>query len=49
MGQAVPSMLQVLRVTAWLAVLFCVFRGLPVIVSSLKRYWGTPVMTSSVS
>jgi CDP-diacylglycerol---glycerol-3-phosphate 3-phosphatidyltransferase len=41
--QAVPPMLQALRVTAWLAVLFCVFRGLPVIISSLRRYWGTPV------
>ena len=32
----------VLRGVAWLAVVFCVFRGLPVIVSSLRRYWGTP-------
>ena len=39
---ALPSMLQVLSVTAWLAVAFCVFRGLPVIVSSLRRYWGVP-------
>jgi CDP-diacylglycerol---glycerol-3-phosphate 3-phosphatidyltransferase len=31
-----------LAVTAWLAVGFCVFRGLPVIVSSLRRYWGIP-------
>jgi hypothetical protein len=43
LAQAVPPMLQALRVTAWLAVLFCVFRGLPVIISSLRRYWGTPV------
>jgi hypothetical protein len=35
-------MMTVLRATAWLAVVFCVFRGLPVIVSSLRRYWGTP-------
>jgi phosphatidylglycerophosphate synthase len=42
-ARAAPLMLQSLRVTAWLAVLFCVFRGLPVIVSSLRRYWGTPV------
>jgi hypothetical protein len=21
---------------------FCVFRGLPVIISSLRRYWGIP-------
>ena len=38
----VPSMMAGLRVTAWLAVLFCIFRGLPVIVSSLRRYWGMP-------
>ena len=38
----VPPMMTVLRGTAWLAVVFCVFRGLPVIVSSLRRYWGTP-------
>jgi CDP-diacylglycerol---glycerol-3-phosphate 3-phosphatidyltransferase len=28
-----------LRVLAWLAVMFCVFRGLPVIVGSLRRWW----------
>jgi len=42
LARAVPSMMAVLRVIAWLAVVFCVFRGLPVIVSSLRRYWGTP-------
>ena len=30
-------------VTAWIAVGFCVFRGLPVIIRSLKRYWGVGV------
>jgi phosphatidylglycerophosphate synthase len=45
-AQSVPTMMQVLRVTAWLAVLFCVFRGLPVLVSSLRRYWGTPAVTT---
>lgn len=39
---ALPSMWSVLQVTAWLAVLFCVFRGLPVIVHSLREYWGIP-------
>jgi phosphatidylglycerophosphate synthase len=39
---AVEPMMSVLRVTAWVAVIFCVFRGLPVIISSLRRYWGTP-------
>jgi CDP-diacylglycerol---glycerol-3-phosphate 3-phosphatidyltransferase len=41
-GSAVAPMMKVLLVTAWLAVVFCVFRGLPVIVSSLRRYWGAP-------
>jgi phosphatidylglycerophosphate synthase len=45
--QEVPWMMRVLQVTAWLAVVFCVFRGLPVIVNSLRRYWGTPALTSS--
>jgi CDP-diacylglycerol---glycerol-3-phosphate 3-phosphatidyltransferase len=44
-AQAVGAMMSALRVTAWLAVVFCVFRGLPVIISSLKRYWGTPTAT----
>lgn len=39
---AAPSMVSVFRGTAWLAVAFCVFRGLPVIISSLRRYWGIP-------
>jgi CDP-diacylglycerol--glycerol-3-phosphate 3-phosphatidyltransferase len=41
-ARMVPPMMTVLWVTAWLAVLFCIFRGLPVIVSSLRRYWGIP-------
>jgi len=28
--------------TAWLAVAFCVLRGLPVIIRSLRRYWSVP-------
>jgi len=44
---AVPSMMTALRVTAWLAVLFCIFRGLPVIISSLRRYWGLPSSASA--
>jgi phosphatidylglycerophosphate synthase len=44
---SVPPMMTLLRGTAWLAVAFCVFRGLPVIISSLRRYWGTPA-TSGV-
>jgi phosphatidylglycerophosphate synthase len=45
---AVPRMMTGFRATAWLAVVFCVFRGLPVIISSLKRYWRTPVTSPSV-
>jgi phosphatidylglycerophosphate synthase len=41
-GRSVPTMMAVLQVTAWVAVAFCVFRGLPVIVSSLRRFWGVP-------
>jgi CDP-diacylglycerol--glycerol-3-phosphate 3-phosphatidyltransferase len=41
-SRAVPSMMSVLLVIAWLAVVFCVFRGLPVIMHSLREYWGTP-------
>ena len=41
-AQAVPTMMTVFRVTAWLAVAFCIFRGLPVIISSLRRYWSIP-------
>jgi hypothetical protein len=41
-ARMVPTMMSGLRVTAWLAVLFCIFRGLPVIISSLRRYWGMP-------
>ncbi|MEP6590657.1 MAG: CDP-alcohol phosphatidyltransferase family protein [Gemmatimonadota bacterium] len=37
-----PPMLEVFRLTAWVALTFCVFRGLPVIVANLRRYWGTP-------
>ena len=40
-AQAAPALLAFFRITAWVAVVFCVSRGLPVIVSSLRRYWGT--------
>jgi CDP-diacylglycerol--glycerol-3-phosphate 3-phosphatidyltransferase len=42
MARAVPSLMTLFLATAWIAVVFCVFRGLPVIISSLRRYWGTP-------
>jgi phosphatidylglycerophosphate synthase len=40
----VPPLLAALRGMAWVAVGFCVFRGLPVIIRSLRRYWGTAVL-----
>jgi phosphatidylglycerophosphate synthase len=42
LARAVPSLMMTMRVTAWLAVAFCVFRGLPVIIRSLRNYWATP-------
>jgi CDP-diacylglycerol--glycerol-3-phosphate 3-phosphatidyltransferase len=41
---AAASLLKVFQATAWLALVFCVFRGLPVIISSLRRYWGVPAV-----
>lgn len=41
-ARAVGPLLEVLIVVAWVAVAFCVFRGLPVIIRSLKRYWRQP-------
>ena len=41
-ARAVPPLIEVLRVVAWIAVGFCVFRGIPVVVRSMKRYWRTP-------
>jgi phosphatidylglycerophosphate synthase len=37
-----PSLLRAMQYAAWIAVAFCVLRGLPVIVRSLRRYWSTP-------
>jgi CDP-diacylglycerol---glycerol-3-phosphate 3-phosphatidyltransferase len=36
------SLLAGLQVVAWLAVAFCVFRGLPVVIHALRQYWGAP-------
>jgi CDP-diacylglycerol--glycerol-3-phosphate 3-phosphatidyltransferase len=38
--RAVPILLRSFQVVTWIAVFFCVFRGLPVIVRTLKDYWG---------
>ena len=35
-------LLDAMRYVVWAAVFFCVFRGLPVIVKTLKLYWRTP-------
>lgn len=42
-GRATPAMLAGFRAVAWVAVVFCVFRGLPVIIHCLKEYWGKPL------
>lgn len=39
---ATDTLHRVFRVTAWAALAFCVLRGLPVIVRSLRNYWGVP-------
>ena len=39
-GAAVP-ILGVARVIAWIAVVVCVLRGLPVVTGSIRRYWHT--------
>ncbi len=41
-GRTAAPLLAAVRIVAWIAVGFCVFRGLPVIIRSLRRYWGTP-------
>lgn len=38
-GGEVAASLSALRLTAWVAVVFCFFRGIPVIVGSVRRYW----------
>ena len=46
--RVVPAMMSGLQVTAWLAVAFCVFRGLPVIVHSLREYWSIPTTAKAI-
>ena len=40
MGEPIGTLLQIFQWVTWLAVFFCVFRGLPVIVRTLRDYWG---------
>ena len=35
----VPSMIAAFQVTAWMAAVFCVVRGLPVIIHAARHYW----------
>ncbi len=37
----VPALVAALQVTAWMAVGFCVLRGVPVIMHSVRHYWGS--------
>lgn len=39
-GTTAAELLLAIQAVAWLALAFCVFRGLPVIIGSLRRYWG---------
>ena len=45
-NQLAPSttahLLAIFQATSWLALGFCVLRGLPVIIRSLRRYWSAP-------
>lgn len=43
---AVAPIMEVLLVVVWLAVAVCVFRGLPVILGTLRRYWRTPTVAT---
>jgi hypothetical protein len=45
MAGRVPLWAGIFRATSWMAVVFCVCRGLPVIISSLRRYWGVRATT----
>ena len=41
-GGFASPLLRAASFTAWVAVFFCVFRGMPVILGTLRRYWGKP-------
>lgn len=42
-GKAAAPILEVAQVIAWIAVVMCVLRGMPVIVGAMRRYWrGSP-------
>lgn len=39
LGNAAGPILGIARVVAWIAVVVCVLRGLPVVTGSIRRYW----------
>jgi hypothetical protein len=41
-GRFALPLWEAMQYAAWVAVAFCVLRGLPVIIRSLRRYWSTP-------
>lgn len=47
MSSAVPPMMDILRVSAWITVAFCVLRGLPVITHAVRQYWSTSAARGS--
>ena len=47
-GAAAP-MQSVFAATAWVAVGFCLARGLPVLVHAARRYWGDPAAVSATA
>jgi CDP-diacylglycerol--glycerol-3-phosphate 3-phosphatidyltransferase len=48
LGRAVDPLTAVVGVLAWIAVVFCVLRGLPVIIHSLRRHWRRGPVPGSV-
>jgi phosphatidylglycerophosphate synthase len=43
-----PQLLRGGQWLAWVALTFCVFRGLPVIIANLRRYWGMPASAAAL-
>jgi phosphatidylglycerophosphate synthase len=41
MGRLAPHLADSMATLAWVALGFCVFRGLPVILGTLRRHWGS--------
>lgn len=42
MRLAAPPLMDMLRVSAWVTVGFCVLRGIPVILHAARQYWNAP-------